>query len=76
MVPPKPDLGGRTRLLEHAERLGWPAVRVGRLRVREGETHWRQMTTLCTGPELLRLAAALALTTGGTSRPARDLPSR
>jgi hypothetical protein len=55
------------RLLEHAERRGFPAVRAGRLRVRDGEIAWRQAVTLAEPRALLRLAAALALTTDGAA---------
>jgi hypothetical protein len=63
------DIDARTRLLQHAERLGWPALRAGRLHVRPGGTHWRQMTTLAKPRELLVLAAALALARDGGAMP-------
>jgi hypothetical protein len=67
---PDPRLDdGRARLLEHAAARKFPRLKVGRLVIREGELSWRQATTLAAGPELLRLAAALALATGAAGRP-------
>jgi hypothetical protein len=65
---PQPDTAGRQRLLEYAQRAGWPRLRVGRLTIYEGEARWRQRLTLATSAELALIAAALALATGGASR--------